>query len=168
MRPAKARPAKPRRPTSRGRRDPQNGGAVVEFAIVLPLFLAILFSVIDFGWYFYQKFTLAAAVQTGIRASLSVKETDRPDPWITAREAAKTALSNAGAIAPASVTWGPTDVPSGQQYGDPSDYNGSAPNRAVILTGQYTFIPLVGFVKLPNKTMTYSITMVLDAQNAKI
>jgi Flp pilus assembly protein TadG len=162
----------PRHARRRPPRDAQNGGAVVEFAIVLPIFLALLFGAIDYGWYFYQKFTLAAAVQTGIRSALSIKETDRPDPWVTARDAAKTALAAGGAIAPASVTWGPTDVPSGQQYGASSDYSGlstnSPPDRAIILQGTYTFIPLVGLVRLPNRTMTYSMTMVLDAQNAKI
>jgi Flp pilus assembly protein TadG len=160
-----SRHARPRPP-----RDAQNGGAVVEFAIVLPIFLALLFGAIDYGWYFYQKFTLAAAIQSGVRSALSVKETDTPDPWITAREASKSNLASGGAIAPTSVTWGPTDVPSGQQYGASSDYTGTALNhdRAVILQGTYTFIPLVGLVKLPNRTMTYTITMVLDAQNAKI
>ena len=53
----------PRRGGTRPRRDPQNGGAVVEFAIVLPIFLSLMFGAIDYGWYFYQKYTLAAAVQ---------------------------------------------------------------------------------------------------------
>jgi Flp pilus assembly protein TadG len=147
---------------TRPRRDPQNGGAVVEFAIVLPIFLAMLFGAIDYGWYFYQKFTLAAAVQAGVRSALSVKETDSPDPWTTAKNAAKASLGSSGAIAPASVTWGPVDPTAS------ADYTGTKPNRAVILTGTYTFIPLVGLVKLPNTTLKYSITMVLDAQNAQI
>jgi Flp pilus assembly protein TadG len=149
-------------PKTRPRRDPQNGGAVVEFAIVMPIFLALLFGAIDYGWYFYQKFTLAAAVQAGVRSALSVKETDAPDPWTTAKNAAKANLASGGAIAPSSVTWGPTDPTS------PADYTGIKPDRAVILTGTYTFIPLLGFVRLPNTLMQYSITMVLDAQNAQI
>jgi Flp pilus assembly protein TadG len=151
-----------RRTSDRARRDPENGGAVVEFAIVLPMFLAMMFGMIDYSWYFYQKFTLAAAVQSGIRSALSVRETDTPDPWTTAKTAAIANLTNAGAIAPASVTWGPTNPTS------PADYTGTKPTRAVILTGTYTFVPLVGLVKLPTTTLTYSATMLLDAQNAQI
>jgi Flp pilus assembly protein TadG len=158
-----AEPYRAHRPSkTRPRRDPQNGGAVVEFAIVLPIFLALLFGAIDYGWYFYQKFTLAAAVQAGVRSALSVKETDSPDPWTTAKNNAKADLASSGAIAPSSVTWGPAD-PSA-----PADYAGSKPSRSIILTGTFTFIPLVGLVKLPSTTLTYSITMVLDAQNAQI
>ena len=148
--------------TAQSHRDPQNGGAVVEFAIVLPIFLTMMFGAIDYGWYFFQKFTLAAAVQSGVRSALSVREIDTPDPWTAAKNAALANLANGGAIAPASVTWGPTDPTS------PADYSGTKPSRALILTGSYTFIPLVGLVPLPNKTLTYSITMVLDAQNAAI
>jgi Flp pilus assembly protein TadG len=149
------------------RRDGENGGAVVEFAIVLPIFLALLFGAVDYGWYFYQKFTLAAAVQAGVRSALSVKETDNPDPWHAAKAAAIANLSAGGAIAPASVTWGPADVPTTDPT-ESADYMGSKPNRAVILEGRYTFIPLVGFVRTPNSQMSYKITMVLDAQNASL
>lgn len=153
----------------RAPRDSQNGGAVVEFAIVLPIFLAMLFGAIDYGWYFYQKFTLAAAVQSGLRSALSVKEDDTPDPWTTAKNNAVDNLNKSGAISPLSVTWGPVDLTATPPPPSPgADYVGVKPNRAVVLTGMYTFIPLVGFVPLPNKTMTYSITMVLDAQNAQI
>lgn len=147
----------------RPRRDPQNGGAVVEFAIVLPIFLALLFGSIDYGWYFYQKFTLAAAVQAGVRSALSVKETDTPDPWTAAKLAAIANLASSGAIAPASVSWGPVDSPK-----DPADYTGTKPNRAIILRGTFTFIPLVGLVRLPSTTLWYELSMVLDAQNAQI
>jgi Flp pilus assembly protein TadG len=158
-----------RRPSkTRPRRDGQNGGAVVEFAIVLPIFLALLFGAIDYGWYFYQKFTLASAVQAGVRSALSVREIDRPDPWTTAREAAKTNLSSSGAIAPSSVAWGPVDNADATLAADPADYGGVKPNRYIIFTATYTFIPLVGLVRVPNSMMTYSISMVLDAQNANI
>jgi hypothetical protein len=143
-------------------RDPQNGGAVVEFAIVLPIFLTMMFGAIDYGWYFYQKYTLAAAVQGGVRSALAVKETDVPDPWTTAKTAAIATLNASGAVPPASVTWGPTDPTSS------SDYSGTKPTRALLFSGTYTFVPLVGLLKMPSHTLSYSITMLLDAQNASI
>lgn len=144
----------------RQRRNPESARTVVEFAIVLPLFLAMLFGTIDFGWYLYQKFTLMSAVQTGVRAALSVTEAETPGPWAAARDAAKAALASGGAIAPTSVTWSPTD-PTLQ-------LTSSKPTRAITLTGTYTFVPLVGFVKMPSTTLTYTATMLLDAQNAEL
>jgi Flp pilus assembly protein TadG len=146
------------RPASVQRRRAERGATVVEFAIVLPLFVAILFGCIDFGWYYYQKFTLASAVQGGIRSALAVAETDSPDPWTTASAYAATKLA-AGGIAPASVTFGP---PPGSRY------LGVKPTRTMILTATFIFTPLVGLVPLPNKTLTYTSTMTLDSQNAQI
>jgi Flp pilus assembly protein TadG len=143
----------------RSKRDRQGGATTVEFALVLPLVLAVLFGTIDYGWYFYQKFTLAAAIQGGVRAAIAVKETDAVKPWETARTAAKAILAARGAIAPTSVVIGPT---SG------SPYSGVKPNRALTMDGTFIFTPLVGFVPLPSKTMKFTATMLLDAQNADI
>jgi Flp pilus assembly protein TadG len=141
------------------RRSPEGGGTVVEFAIVLPLFIALVFGSIDYAWYLYQKFTLASAIQGGIRSALSVKETDNPDPWTTACNTAKTYLGDGGAIAPLSVTFGPAAA---------SRYSGVKPQRALTVTGTFTFTPLVGLVPMPSPTMIYTTTMLLDAQNAQI
>jgi Flp pilus assembly protein TadG len=145
-------------PPGRLRRRSESGGTVVEFAIVLPLFFAILFGCVDYGWYYYQKFTLASSVQAGVRSALSVAESDSPDPWSTAQTYAISKLSGGG-IAPASITWGPAAG---------SRYSGVKPNRTITMTASYTFTPLVGLVPLPNKTLTYTTTMTLDAQNAQI
>jgi Flp pilus assembly protein TadG len=144
---------------SRPIRNREGGGTVVEFAIVLPLFCALLFGSIDYAWYLYQKFTLAAAVQSGVRSALSVKENDNPDPWSTAVTNAKANLAKSGAIAPTSVIFGPAAG---------SRYTGTKPTRAVTVSGQFTFTPLVGLVPMPTPTLVYSSTMLLDAQNAQI
>jgi Flp pilus assembly protein TadG len=147
------------RPFSSHRPNPERGGTVVEFAIVLPLFVALLFGTIDYAWYLYQKFTLASAVQSGVRAALAVKETDNPDAWQAAVDAAKAALGQSGAIAPLSVSFGPAAA---------LRYTGVRPTRALTLTGQFTFTPLVGLVPMPTPTLISSSTMLLDAQNASL
>ena len=43
------------------RRKNERGAAVVEFAIVLPILLLILLSMIDFGRYFYTRISLSSA-----------------------------------------------------------------------------------------------------------
>jgi Flp pilus assembly protein TadG len=127
----------------------QHGGAAVEFAIVLPLFCAVVFGTIDYGWYFYQRFTLAAAIRDGIRYGVTVPLAS--DPWTTAQTRAAADLAS-GAISSGSVTWGPS-----------IKYSGAAPIELVTLSGTLTFRPLVGFVPLPS-TMSYSMTMLLELQ----
>jgi len=62
----------PRRP---GRR---RAAAVVEFAVVLPLLLTILFGIIEYGWVFMVRQTLQTAAREGCR--LAVLQTS-VDPY---------------------------------------------------------------------------------------
>jgi len=51
----------------------QRGAAVVEFAIVLPLLLVILFGIVEFGLLFYNKQVLTNASREGARAGIAHK-----------------------------------------------------------------------------------------------
>jgi Flp pilus assembly protein TadG len=46
---------------SKLKRDKERGSAVVEFALILPIFLLLVFSLIDFGRYFYVRVSLTNA-----------------------------------------------------------------------------------------------------------
>lgn len=54
---------------NRNRRDPKRAraAAVVEFAVVLPLLLAILLGIIEYGWVFMVRQTLQNAAREGCR-----------------------------------------------------------------------------------------------------
>lgn len=132
------------------RRNPERGGSAVEFAIVMPIFCAILFGIIDFGWYFYQKFTLAAAIRDGIRYGVTFSYSSGSAANEAAKRAAD-ALAAGGAIAKA-------DAPM------TAAVTGAPPSATLTLSSQYTFKPLVGFVKLPSTTMKYGMTMLLEIQ----
>src|SRR3954469_14916832 len=55
------------------RRDSGDRGAVaVEFALVLPVLLLVIFGIIDFGRMLYAKITLAEAAHEGARAAALV------------------------------------------------------------------------------------------------
>ena len=45
----------------------EEGQAMVEFALVLPLLLVLLFGIIDFGWLFYNKIAINNASREGAR-----------------------------------------------------------------------------------------------------
>ncbi len=48
-------------------RQREDGQAMVEFALILPIFLLILCGIIDFGWLFYNQLTLNNACREGAR-----------------------------------------------------------------------------------------------------
>lgn len=51
---------------SRLRRD-QRGNTIVEFALTAPLFLIVLFGILDFSWQYYAKITLQGLVNDAAR-----------------------------------------------------------------------------------------------------
>ncbi len=51
-----------------GRKDPnQRGTAAVEFALLAPIFIAVLFAIVEFGLILYTKSMLAQATREGAR-----------------------------------------------------------------------------------------------------
>ena len=60
------------RQTSRPRREGPRarGAAVVEFAVVLPLLLTILFGIMEYGWVFMVRQTLQTAAREGARIAV--------------------------------------------------------------------------------------------------
>ena len=61
-----------------GRRDGARAraAAVVEFAVVLPLLLTILFGIIEYGWVFMVRQTLQTAAREGCRLAVLQTSTD--------------------------------------------------------------------------------------------
>ena len=55
---------------SRGDSPRARGAAVVEFAVVLPLLLTILFGIIEYGWVFMVRQTLQTAAREGARVAV--------------------------------------------------------------------------------------------------
>ena len=54
----------------RGRRRRARGSTVVEFAVVLPLLMTILFGIIEFGWMFSIRQSLQNAAREGCRLAV--------------------------------------------------------------------------------------------------
>lgn len=58
--------------------------AIVEFAVVLPLLLTILFGIIEYGWLFMVRQTLQNAAREGCRVAI-LKSTSEPYSEVTDR-----------------------------------------------------------------------------------
>jgi TadE-like protein len=136
-----------------GRRSACGGGAAVEFALILPLFLAVLFGIIDYGWYFYQRYALDAAIREGIRYGVTFAS---PSAWTKAQTRATTYLSATGSpVNPASITWLPISPTN--------PISGANPTWVLTFGAQLAFKPLVGFVPLPT-LVKYQMVMLLEIQ----
>ena len=112
---------------------------------MLPVFVAVLFGMIDYGWYFYQRSALHNAVRDGVRYGVAQPNTSDA-PWLAARTRAKTDIAASNVPVPADAAFGPpTHVTDGM----------------LTLNVTTTFTPLIGFVRLP-PTMFASVTMMLE------
>jgi Flp pilus assembly protein TadG len=49
---------------------PERGAALVEFAVILPLFLLLLFGIMDAGWMFAQQIEMTNATREGARLAV--------------------------------------------------------------------------------------------------
>jgi hypothetical protein len=83
----------------------RRGQALVEFALVLPIFLVLLFGIIDLGRYIYMNSTLSEAAREGARvAAVEAYWMGKTDPSCGAA---------AGPVCPANVSALSTDVLAG-------------------------------------------------------
>jgi Flp pilus assembly protein TadG len=131
-------------------RNGERGGAAVEFAIVLPLFCAILFGMVDYGWYFYQRTALANAVRDGVRFGVT-QLVSGDTPWTQAQSRADADLTISN-VSKGGIVWGPG-----------THVTGDFPYKVLTLSCSVPFRPLVGFVRVP-ATMSASATMLLELQ----
>lgn len=75
----------------------QDGVAAMEFALVVPVLLLIVFSTIEYGWYLTQNIVMNNAVSEGARAGVKARDwqtrnRNAEDPKQFARTALKEAL----------------------------------------------------------------------------
>ncbi|WP_138414200.1 TadE/TadG family type IV pilus assembly protein [Sinomonas gamaensis] len=91
------------------RQDRERGAAAVEFALVLPVLLALVLGIIDFGRVFNAQQTLTYATRAGARV-MAIQNNQT-----AAISAAQTAAAPLGQIASSAFTVSPSTCTSGVQ-----------------------------------------------------
>jgi TadE-like protein len=93
-------------------RPSRNGQALVEFALVLPVFLLLLFGVIDGARFVYMNSVVSQAAREGARLAAAearwIGKTTTDDPSCVATQALITSTNPGAHVCPAGVT-GATD-----------------------------------------------------------
>jgi Flp pilus assembly protein TadG len=109
-----------------GRRN--RGNAIVQFSLVLPIFILLVIGIIEFGWYFFVQHTLQYATREGMRLALVGRQlvvggnTLSPEASII-----KTIQDNVAiAVKPAAVNI--YIYPVSSTYQDPSNWNTAPPS----------------------------------------
>jgi Flp pilus assembly protein TadG len=113
------------------------GVAAVEFALILPVFLTILFGSIDFGWLFFNQLASQSAAREGGRAAaLSAADGSCTSDATTAARAFLNAngLPGNGASVSAAVAGTP---------------------KVVTVTVTMNFTPIVGVLFLPSGSQPF-------------
>ena len=124
------------------------GAAAVEFALLLPLLLLIVFGIVDLGRAINAQITLTQAAREGARVlALPGGQVLEPDGQLAYQDRADAAAI--GLSPPPTVTDGPdskgfTGCPAGQ-VGD---------DAVVQVTYNFTFITPIGSLFGPTKTLT--------------
>jgi Flp pilus assembly protein TadG len=106
----------------------ERGAAAVEFALVLPVLLLILFGIIEYGWVFTAQIVLTNAVSEGARAGIQAEDD------VEALEFAKEAVREAYWVQ--ALEDGVVEV----------DIREDTPRRLVVDVAGMPYTPLTGFL----------------------
>lgn len=123
----------------------RHGTNVVEFALTLPIFLALLGGVMDYGWLFMNKAMADSAVAKGCRDG-SIVDPRHGDP-------------KAVALASMDHWFSAVNGSSCQARGwCHADLSGTAPTRMLVCSVSFPIHPLLGLTASPTELHSYTIT----------
>lgn len=101
------------------------GVAVVEMALVLPIFFFVVLATIDFGWYFYVEHTIQAATREGTRLALvgvRLKDPTDPNKYLTREASIIKTIKDLASLAVKTDALQISIYPVGSGYTDPDKW----------------------------------------------
>jgi Flp pilus assembly protein TadG len=117
--------------------DNERGASAVEFAIILPLLVIMVFGIIEFGLLFYDKAVVTNASREAARAGIVFQ----PDPRVDITKIENVGLNYCGNKL---VTFGSGSGPAVTVPSGPCANSGD--ELAVVVTYQYEFLLLPDFL----------------------
>lgn len=152
-----------------------DGSALVEGAVLLPVLLVLLFGIFEFSWFFYQQHLISTGLRDGARyLARSATICDANSPFWSAQSANAMNLAATGSIrggpprvkgwSAAMVMLHCTEFDNAPAAGGPSPYRGNAVVSVVSLSTRFAE-PSLGFFGLlglhpPAISVTHSERMV--------
>jgi len=130
----------------------RQGATSVEFALIAIAFFGMLFAIMDWGWYFFQRSQFMDAVLDGTRRAVTRSQSDAfLDPANAAIQYTEENLTAYG-IDPALTTISAT-------------YEGSTPSEVLIVSAQMPFTPLLGLWNTLPENVAAEMSMYLEIQD---
>lgn len=130
----------------------ERGAAAIEFALVLPVLIAIIVAIMDYGWFFTENSRVVAATREGVRLGVTYATDDSPTPDAAATTRINAVLTDYG--------FDPSDATI------TTEYVGTSPEQMLRVTVTLPYVPLVGMIPValpPN--LNGSMTMLLELQD---
>lgn len=125
----------------------RRGANAIEFALTLPVFLAIILGLMDYGWFFANQAGLNNAVSLACReGSMRDENLGAPSP----DDIAKTEIATRAA------PWCGGACGSPVAYLDDSESTATLKRKTLVCSQVMTFNPLVGFAPTPNQIVSQS------------
>ena len=135
-----------------GKINNQNGAALVEFAIVLPVLLMLIFGMIEFSILLYDKAMITNASREGARAGIVYSPTPvtKEKIELTVNNYLQTHLISLGGASAPTITAG--------------QCTGTGAPLTVTVTYPYNFLVLPDFVQSLSGTLTLSAQTVMRCE----
>ncbi len=139
------------------RRDRERGAAAVEFAIILPIFVLLIFGTMETGWFFAQQVEIRNAAREGAR--LAVVDYASADPQTTPGTVAYETINRSDLSGPgATVTICMINGPDGDEFSD----------DAVSVTVAKTYASLTGVFDFFDGEMSSEAVMRVERPLSKL
>ncbi len=130
----------------------RQGATSVEFALIAIAFFAMLFAIMDWGWYFFQRSQFMDAVLDGTRRAVTRSQSDAfLDPANAAVQYTEENLTAYG-IDPALTTIS-------------ASYEGSSPSEVLVVSARMPFTPLLGLWNTLPENVAAEMSMYLELQD---
>jgi Flp pilus assembly protein TadG len=123
----------------------RRGSNAIEFAMLLPVLMAIVSAIVDYGWYYSEELAVIASAREGARAGAV---TPMPDACAAAITRARAALIDAGLDGDRALLRATT--------------RGAAPDQVLTVTAEVPFVKLLGLVPTPGRLRAATTMRVED------